>query len=386
MKNFTIYLKPTTALFFLLLLGVGACVANQPCDKDTPCPEGMSCNLENKTCKDSTASDAKPSSDAMVPPTDAMVPPVPDAMVPPVATCNGLDQQCLDITPAGWTGPVVTSIAANGQPPAACTGAYSDMLGVFGTTINKNDTCACSCGAPTSLTCGQPSLGVWTGSHLECETNTCISGNCISASQSIPPISLVPLQGNLRSAPVLRLTMPDAMATCPAPTADGTTTADLVDTVSLCGKTTPQELIEGCSPGQTCANYTPEAGFAAPLCIVKQGEHICPAGNFSERTLLYVGIQDQRSCDASSCQCDAPTTCHGDAILREGPIGFANNYIVREVLNTNNVCSQTPIKTHVQWHLLGVDNCSLQAGTIPTTSGSVMSLGTTTLCCAPQIQ
>jgi hypothetical protein len=61
----------------------------------------------------------------------------------------------------------------------------------------------------------------------------------------------------------------------------------------------------GCSTaGDVCVRQ-PTAPFATTWCIMTTGDVPCPASDYTERTLVYTGVDDTRGC--TSCSCDAPS-------------------------------------------------------------------------------
>lgn len=88
------------------------------------------------------------------------------------------------------------------------------------------------------------------------------------------------------------------------------------NTVAACGFVTVPAS-DRCPSGDVC---TPNADVAtnARTCIVRDGEHDCPPGPYSARTLVRAALTDTRSCSRCACG-SANATCSA------GTITFYNN-------------------------------------------------------------
>jgi hypothetical protein len=65
----------------------------------------------------------------------------------------------------------------------------------------------------------------------------------------------------------------------------------------------------GCKSGEKCAP-SPPSPLSTKLCIHKHGDSLCPAGEYSEKTLVHADVTDTRAC--SDCSCGSATvTCKG---------------------------------------------------------------------------
>jgi hypothetical protein len=52
-------------------------------------------------------------------------------------------------------------------------------------------------------------------------------------------------------------------------------------------------------------------GYDERLCIFAQGDNECPAGAFSEKSLLFSAVQDDRGCTECECGSPPPISCTG---------------------------------------------------------------------------
>ena len=131
----------------------------------------------------------------------------------------------------------------------------------------------------------------------------------------------------------------------------------------------------GCASEQVCA---PKRPGDASSCIVRTGDHACPAGAYSERRVFFTSIDDTRSCSACNCAQDcsygfkvhaaADTTCtQAPVVALAGP----------------GTCSPVaPVNQSVNVALAinGTGTCA-HGGGQPT--GAAAGGGAVTACCVP---
>jgi hypothetical protein len=102
------------------------------------------------------------------------------------------------------------------------------------------------------------------------------------------------------------LTLPEAGAAC----ADGTVTANIPEATwgTALVACAPPDDDAVCPDGSDVCVPTPTEPLGAELCVVRAGDHECPAA-YPTRTLYYHGLDDTRACP-DSCEC-TPTgaTC-----------------------------------------------------------------------------
>jgi hypothetical protein len=362
---------------FSLVLAPGCFSDNADfCDVDEQCSGSQVCNAESNTCEA-----AGPAGEGA------------DAGAPDEEVC---DDSCLPSTPEGWTGPVARADAPTGEELPGCSEVFSEDLGVMNSEIIEQGSCDCECGDASGLSCGSGSLNEWTQTESTCELGQCnviATGNggsgCFEDSISIAPNSCVTIPDFLKDEDFLRAGFGTLSGgSCSAPSVSGELSSAFGSQTRLCQL--PAEN-EGCESGEVCAPEAP-ADFAEGLCIVQEGEHECPIGSgFTERTVLFTGIDDQRSCDTGSCSCDAPTgSCGGKIELHNG--GFDEDRCT-SVLATlqgstgffgnSNFCQALPAAATTATYLVDLEGRDCRRSGEAGITGESVGTGASTLCCMP---
>ena len=60
---------------------------------------------------------------------------------------------------------------------------------------------------------------------------------------------------------------------------------------------------------------SPPEGLATQACVSKEGEHPCPGGGYSARTVYHRSVDDARSCQG--CNCNGATSCDAQAFAHD---------------------------------------------------------------------
>jgi hypothetical protein len=136
------------------------------------------------------------------------------------------------------------------------------------------------------------------------------------------------------------------------------------------------ETSDGCSEGNTCAPKTP-VELEGQTCIFQEGEHECPASSvYTERLVTFASYDDQRSCDSCDCEFDGVNTVCG----------------ALELFDNDPDCTGTPIDVGACAAMPNLfagqakftknpQQVSCDATPNPVTSGEVVGVGATTVCC-----
>jgi hypothetical protein len=194
---------------------------------------------------------------------------------------------------AGWTGPGEVFVGLNGQGTApSCNGSFPTpgYSGYFG--IEVDDTCSCSCGAPTGQQCGTPTASYWTGAcgvvgmGTQTLTETCSPVGAIAAS-------------NVSVAS----TGPTSRGACTASATGPPTAVSWTYVMTACENST---LNAGTCPSGLCVP-SPDPGFSH-ICVwaPDQGSgQVCPAPYaYVLGDVAATGATDTLSCE-TSCSCGA---------------------------------------------------------------------------------
>ena len=196
--------------------------------------------------------------------------------------------------PLGWSGPGAPDDHGVGVP-ADC-GDAEVLISANGSFAAPAATCGCVCGNSVGASCPDARLIAWG------DDNTC--GGAEQFSQVIQELphpldecNFIDTSAPLSAAGYWTIeTISEGGGCTPNATID-IPSAAFGDAVSLCDM---EPLTMACDGDAECF-----ADPAVPACVWRQGEHACPAGEFSERTVYYTGgITDTRSC--TQCECGDP--------------------------------------------------------------------------------
>ena len=276
-------------------------------------------------------------------------------------------RECLPVAPDGWTGP--TALRVGASLPASCDGAYGEQAARGGTAVNAPAaTCsACSC---TPMTPGCATFV----DMLATADPAC--GGASRVLNVTSPCSDVMASPELAGASAgLKLRVPAGTPSC-APSAQNPTKAapGWQLEVQAC-EPGADPVRGGCAREQVCA---PKRPGDASSCIVRTGDHACPAGGYSERRLFYTAIEDTRSCSACNCaqDCSYGFKVHpaGDTTCTQAPV------VALAGPGTCSAVAPTNQSVRVALVLNGTGACA-QGGGQPT--GAATAGGVTTACCMP---
>lgn len=281
---------------------------------------------------------------------------------------------CALDAPEGWNGPVAVHRAAfdpslpDAAPPECGTAYPNSANAGFEELLAEPAECSCSCGDANGVACqGSTTLRYWA------DDNTCGTGVpqtvgiFTGACNSVPDL---PGNGHYTADPVVAVG-----GACP-PTTDSTVepAAWTWHTQACDGA----EVIEdaGCADGRACTPL-PESEEAT-LCIWQEGEHACPDGFDSSRT-LYGDVEDTRGCETCSCSapqglCDAAVVSlwsGGTCLLPAAGVIGADGEC--DPSGTGNTARAASLNT-------GSANAFCTASD-PTPSGEALGTGPVTICC-----
>jgi len=137
------------------------------------------------------------------------------------------------------------------------------------------------------------------------------------------------------------------------------------------------DSLEACGDGGDCAPKPP-ADFDNAICIVRDGEHSCPAGQYSEQFVRYTSYNDNRTC--SGCSCGAPSgTCGGAVRLKHSAsLSSCSGGTTDRVLLSESSCGYAPSAEQATYTPDPVASCAAGSSQL---SGSVAPSGAVTYCC-----
>jgi hypothetical protein len=201
---------------------------------------------------------------------------------------------CTPAPPDGWSGPAVVH---QGEVPSDCPDAFPDESFVaFDQLVADDPTCTCSCGSVTGATCN---------TVVRENAHSCVS---LHFGQSWPLADddgCIPIETSHTALRSDTPTLDVSNASCSAEPGEEIPEAEFQLSVKGCAARDPGDT---CEAGGTCL---PEAVDPYDeVCIYAEGDLACPAGPYSQRSLVHSSFEDTRGC--SDCSCDPPTgSCSG---------------------------------------------------------------------------
>jgi hypothetical protein len=235
----------------------------------------------------------------------------------PPFTCPAETHTCVGEPPNGWTGPVSVQEGAAGESLAGCDDAYSELVAEHATDPTaQTHTCNCSCGN-ASGSCNYQISGYstsnCTGGISPFLLQVPSGGQCVATSTSNT-------WWNLAAVPTA--------ASCQPSSNQNISPATLEGQLRVCGT---QASSDGCEAAELCTAI-PEAPLSAAICIYQEGEHVCPAGPYTERTVHHTAYTDTRDC-SPACDCDVSAACTGAQVTM---------YRHTDSCQTGGLCSNPP--------------------------------------------
>jgi hypothetical protein len=208
--------------------------------------------------------------------------------------------------PADWLGPMALATAAATSSAPSCneTGYARQVLSLFGEIDEGEAVCGCACNTPSNMTCGS-SVEIYRAPT----TPACVVQIGASPAYTVSTGACTGTLATGRYTP--RAPTLSGGACTPEPTVDIEAAAFARRMVAC--ETTDSDPA-GCDTAELCV---PE--LVSPLetfCIYRVGTHSCPSGPYSELTVYYDDLADDRSC--TTCTCGALTgSCEGEVVFSE---------------------------------------------------------------------
>ncbi len=209
--------------------------------------------------------------------------------------CTG---ECVANAPSEWHGPAALQRTSAAEDEPTCVDSHPIALASFvSDLVAQPATCGCDCGVAEGMTCETAKARVYAeaacnGTLLDIFDIGLSCTNGLELVQGFWQVSFDPPDGGGC----------DAQPDFEVPALDFTRW-------TLCGAA---EVDGDCDVGESCA---PSAGavFEDTLCVWHEGDLACPGSVYTERTLVYESITDDREC--GECSCGAPTgICTGGQV------------------------------------------------------------------------
>jgi hypothetical protein len=207
---------------------------------------------------------------------------------------------CAEVVPDGWFGPVLRwdTEPDSEMPPPLCNDDGPDpsftLLG--GYADPGPVTCECTCGLNIGALCTSYAY-LYEGAQ-----------DCSGASM----LQMLTTEDECESVTINDGSIQTYAYTAGAATCSADVTEDIPDVpwdLQVAGCRNAEWGAE-CGNKRACLPPVPD-GFSDQLCIFANGDMECPGGDYSEKTVLYSGADDDRRC--GPCACDTPpvSTCTG---------------------------------------------------------------------------
>ncbi len=209
---------------------------------------------------------------------------------------------CAPAPPPQWSGPVAFFVGTQGEALPECHAAWPTAVpGGSGTLDAPAAQCgACGCDPPAGATCDAPELQVWDVAACQ---------GTVLTTFTIPVIGSCHSFGGTSNTSSIASTVPVSGGACP-PTG-GTATVDPATWSAPALVCDGATLGAGCATAQQVCLRQPDAPFGTSLCVTQAGDIDCPIEHYTDKTVIYGSLADDRDC--SACTCDGPTgiTCQG---------------------------------------------------------------------------
>jgi hypothetical protein len=234
--------------------------------------------------------------------------------------CGG-GHTCVEKAPQGWNGPIAAYVGNPANAPS-CGSTYPmpQYSGSAQLVAPPAQCSACACNAPTGVACSAAAtvkmLPALDCAAQPCDTKTLSlpAGHCVGYAwtcgtiNAVHDVSVSNTGACVPSAPKPTVSLPGL-------------------TWNLKGVTcAPATLGSGCGSGKTCVPWPPPPPLAEKACILRDGDLGCPAGPYSQKTVLFGNATDQRDCDNCSCA-PAQADCSGTVTNWVGDSGTCTSAI-----------------------------------------------------------
>lgn len=263
---------------------------------------------------------------------------------------------CSAEVPVPWRGPALLYRGAAAPPECAAPWANPGPAG--GDQLVVEGTCQCTCSEPSGAVCDTPGkvtmyddtgcanpIGIFTP-WKHCTSS---SGAPFAASALADPLTVLGGQ-------------------CQPQLSDDYQTPTWSEQLRVC------ELAASCD-----ASLCQPAG----ACIHRPGVHLCPDERYTERTVLYTDLVDERSCSECNCSQAVGQSCPGTIEL--WPAEDCSGAGAAIDLGSAGVCTSEDLAFNVRGYRVLVGDPA--GGDCPATGGEPLGSATAvdphTVCCEP---
>lgn len=218
------------------------------------------------------------------------------------AACDTSSHRCVPDVPAGWEGPVALRYSEPAARDPGCAAPYDEPgVVVYADLLASAHNCDCACGEAENVNCSDVTL-------IGDDTAGC--GSPLGSMDVGEDCTAMPVALQIAGTSRWRATATYEGGECePQPTVD-IGPAEFDDRVTLCGAE-PDAAI--CEDGGICVPLPGDA-HDGQICIWQLGSLDCPDDAWTQQTVLYQGLDDDRGCTVCTCG-EATGDCDGTVAL-----------------------------------------------------------------------
>jgi hypothetical protein len=276
--------------------------------------------------------------------------------------CQGAGYACTVAAPNGWNGPVAW-FNATGDTIPSCAGPYATQASGGHAGINAPQAqCSCGCTGPTNVQCNQ--VGVNYYSDTNCQTN--VGGAGLPTNFCVNTGSGSSVSGQAQATAF--------NGTCGTNPSKTLPSISWANSESVCTYNAPTDT-GGCNSGALCMQQ-PTGGAYAKACVWQNGDVACPGTPYTQKSVFYASVDDQRNC--STCTCTASAgTCTAQVTVYNAAGCTSSTFIG---IATDGSCHQFAGVSAIAG-AISVNPGTCSAGTTGGPTGAASATGPVTVCC-----
>ena len=225
-----------------------------------------------------------------------------DAASEPAASC-GDGGACTAAVPAGWPDQKLYELYVGPSSATSpdCDPSFTQPVDLHADLVATDAVCSCACN-PGPVACSAPISYRLNG----CAGSACASANPVQGQCTfLDPSACNPMVGDVVYA---TSGTPTPTGSC-TPTPSATLPTPAWNTSARACLSQAPQTTAGCNEG--LCQPAPSSPFHAKLCIAQHGDVSCPSDGYTEKSTLYGGATEGRSCSACSCGPVTGVTCSG---------------------------------------------------------------------------
>ncbi len=246
--------------------------------------------------------------------------------------------------PPGWSGPFEGRVDATAR---YCESGEVPVVTLYDDLVSEAENCRCQCAGA-----------------VDCTSVRRVGYDAIPCVTEIDAVEL-PLDDCVELPP---------SGAVGARIGPGLITGSCVPVARALSSPTPlwTRTLSLCQPARDCSAGVCVDQAGGDACVVRAGDHECPAG-FPSQDAWYDDWDDQRECDDTNCSC-GPPYCVGNALFFQGPACTGDS----DVVSIPRGCQSPPPGLSARLYNALADCEGLGASQ---TVGEAVPIGRHTVCC-----